>query len=654
MIPERLKNLKDGETQDAICVEALAISCGGVPILSELSCAFSAGQWTHILGPNGAGKSTLLKAMACLWKPDVGRIAFLGQALEEMTVEKRARMLSYVPQRLESWPSMSASDLVDQGSYLDMTFREATRLSWGRRKTARCHEALALFGVSHLAERRLDSLSGGERQLVLLASSFAQGAKAVLLDEPLTGLDLRHIAEVAKILRAMVACGKTIISVSHDLRFAAETGDAYLLLSKGRVVYQGSAFASPQALSEAYDMEAADFEALQGLGQASEKTCDPEVLKRVKSFLALSSQDKGINAQYPSQESLDVLEGSCGERNDLLPTSNANDTTDEQLANPRRSALFLSLLLVGLFLFLPLIGASGFLYDWDSDLSRSILLNLRIPRVLWGAIAGASLAIVGAVLQTMLQNPLATPYTMGLASGASLGAMSAIQLGFTQLWVLPLSAFTGSTGVMAAVLSISGRIGLRNPMVILLAGVMASMFCSALGLVIQAFATPLTAQQMLRWQLGGLEIVGYQTFILLPIILMSLFILWRLAQALNLVSVDSDLATTRGVQVEHTRRMAFIFASLATAIVVAICGPISFIGLLIPHWLRQRHGSDLRLLIPLCALAGASFLICADSLSRVIEAQAYLPVGVITALLGAPLFLLASRRGQSRNNEQKP
>lgn len=570
------------KTFDVCCVSA---SFDGHAALSEISHAFAPGKWTHILGANGAGKSTLLRILAGLLKPSSGNVQLNECDLFAMNALERSHFIAYVPQRLESLPSIRVIDFTMQGAFAQIKTESPDDIF------NRALLALQTLGMESFAERRLNELSGGELQLCVLASAIAQQAKIILLDEPTSALDPRHTEIFCLALQKLVQQGVTVISTTHDLSIARRFAHQTVLLSEGKCLWHGDGFPENDMLAEAYQLDASYFE----------------------QFRAFPTSSVSIPQEH-SEERI------CPQNRHL------------------KLIVVTSIVFVAMLLALPWFGATWIMPNDD------IFWMLRIPRVIWGALAGAVLGLVGASLQALFQNSLATPYTLGMASGASFGAMTAIQLGISGMFGLPLCACIGGFATLAAVLCIGSRLGMRNPLYCLLAGVAASMFCSAAGLVVQAFATPLTAQQMMRWQLGGLEIVGYSSMICVPVIALACVALFRFCRPLELLSVDTELAATRGVSVEKTRVWTLIAAGLATSVVVSICGPIGFVGLIIPNAIRRWTGANLKTLFPMSALCGATFLMLADTISRLLERVAWIPVGVVTAVIGTPVFIYALLR----------
>lgn len=282
---------------------------------------------------------------------------------------------------------------------------------------------------------------------------------------------------------------------------------------------------------------------------------------------------------------------------------------------------------------------------WSSNVDAQIFFVARLPRVIAGALVGAALAAAGVVLQALLRNPLATPYTLGVSSGAALGAMLATAFQMEATWLgisaVPLVSFIGSMLATAIVygLAASQRRGLSTN-VLLLAGVTLNAFFSALILFVQYFADMSDALRAVRWLMGDLD-VGTLAPIgaALPLLLLSAAAMATLPRVLNVLTLGEDVAASRGVDVHRAQRLAFLSASLATGAAVSIGGPIGFIGIIVPHLVRLILGADHRLVLPASTLLGASFLVVCDVLARTLLAPVEVPVGIITAVIGGPFFL---------------
>ncbi len=282
---------------------------------------------------------------------------------------------------------------------------------------------------------------------------------------------------------------------------------------------------------------------------------------------------------------------------------------------------------------------------WAENVDAQIFFVARLPRVLAAALVGASLAASGVVLQALLRNPLATPFTLGVSAGAALGAMLAIaaglDVGALGVTSVPLASFTGSLVATALVywLARSQRRGLSTN-VLLLAGVTLNSFFSAIILFVQYLADFTQTFRTIRWLMGDLDVGSYGPIVAaLPLIVLSFGTFAVLARSLNLLSLGTDAAAARGVDVARAERLAFLSASLATGAAVSLAGPIGFIGIVVPHLVRLLVGADHRIVLPASACFGAAFLIVCDLISRTALSPLELPVGIVTAMIGGPFFL---------------
>jgi len=321
----------------------------------------------------------------------------------------------------------------------------------------------------------------------------------------------------------------------------------------------------------------------------------------------------------------------------------------------RRVLLILAGLWLATLLLTPLLGSRllsvGDLLSQDPTAS-TIFWSLRVPRVLLAMLAGGALAISGLALQTLFRNPLAEPYTLGIAGGAALGAVLALQIeGFGQALGFPavaVASFVGALGVSAVILGLAMSGYTRETSTLLLAGIAISLTCSALVLFVQYLADFMKIFWMVRWMMGGLSVVGYSEVLwLLPWVVMGLVTLLLFRWDLNLLLTGEELAVSRGVDLKKLRLGVLGVSSALVGALVAVTGPIGFVGLIVPHILRRWVGPDHLLLIPACFLGGGAFLALCDLGARTIMAPAELPVGVLTALLGGPFFLwllIAGRR----------
>ena len=320
-------------------------------------------------------------------------------------------------------------------------------------------------------------------------------------------------------------------------------------------------------------------------------------------------------------------------------------------------SIFFLLLLITLCI-APLIGSTDISLNRafsttlnnSNNIDASILFQVRLPRILLGAITGAALSVAGAVLQALLRNDLAAPFTLGVSSGAALGAVIAIalNLNFTLLGfpIISLFSFMGSLGAILLVFNlVRTRHGEFPTGVLLLAGVTANFFFASLVMFIHYLADFSQSFTIIRWLMGGLDITDYKTILtVFPIVFLGIFILLFVSRDLNLISTGVHSASSRGVNVKKIQKIGFITASLITGTVVATCGPIGFVGLIVPHIVRLFVGPDLRILIPASMLFGASFLVICDTFARTLLAPTEIPVGIITAMLGGPFFVWLLKR----------
>ena len=307
-----------------------------------------------------------------------------------------------------------------------------------------------------------------------------------------------------------------------------------------------------------------------------------------------------------------------------------------------------------------LVGASdawrALLTGQTDSLAYRIGFGLRFPRALKALVAGAVLALCGAVFQTLFRNPLATPFTLGIAGGASLGALIAFQAGWT-VTILGISsvsigAFGGALAVLLVVMLLARSFARLSGNTLLLAGVTIGFFCSGMMMFVTYLADVTETFAIVRWMMGSLDTVFlHELAALLPIVVPAVIILHLQVGKLNQYEVGAEIAATRGVHVVRLQVISVLVGSLAVAAVVSMCGPIGFVGLIIPHLTRLVVGRDHRILLPAATILGAAFLIVCDFLTTLAPAwygaiagreatAAQLPIGVMTAVLGTPVFLI--------------
>ncbi len=285
--------------------------------------------------------------------------------------------------------------------------------------------------------------------------------------------------------------------------------------------------------------------------------------------------------------------------------------------------------------------------NWPANV-ETIVLDIRLPRVILGGVVGAALTVAGATYQGIFRNPLADPYIIGVAQGAALGATVGFLLPFVGqvagFSLIPVLAFLGAL-LTVTVVYLLARVGKTLPVTtLILAGV-------ALG----AFSASITSYLMIRsegklhgiisWLLGGLSLSNWgQVAVVAPYVVVGIFVICLFGRALNVMQLDDEQAQQLGIEVEKVKLVLLVAASLITAAAVSVSGTIGFVGIIVPHAVRLVWGADYRFLLPLSTICGAIFLILADTLSRTVLMPTEVPVGVVTAFLGAPFFLYLLRR----------
>lgn len=296
--------------------------------------------------------------------------------------------------------------------------------------------------------------------------------------------------------------------------------------------------------------------------------------------------------------------------------------------------------------------------DWGAMLAgrgidRTIVLDVRLPRIVLGAIVGGALGAAGAALQGLLGNPLADPHLLGVSAGAAVAGALALVLGAEPTSpVVPLAAFGGALVTVGFVFAAARQGGRTSAATILLVGVVCNALAASLIMLINALASYAEVQGVLFWIMGSLASRRWDVVAATAVyVLVGAAALMRHAVALNLLATGEEGAASLGVDVERTRRAVFLWSSLLVGASVAIAGMINFVGLIVPHLLRLVIGPDHRLLLPASVLGGAVLLVLADTAARTVAAPSELPVGVVTALLGGPFFLALLRRGMRRGSE---
>ncbi len=321
-------------------------------------------------------------------------------------------------------------------------------------------------------------------------------------------------------------------------------------------------------------------------------------------------------------------------------------------------SLSLFFLLAGLVLLvLPFIGSQPLrfsaVFSGADNLDAAIFWSIRLPRVLFAFAVGAGLAITGAVFQALLRNDLATPYTLGVSAGGSFGAVLALKLNLVfGIWIFSSLGFMSVLGSLLAMMVIyllSKSRGVLSVYTLILAGVAISYFFSAFNLILQYLSDFTETMRMIRWLMGGLDTIGwhYPLLILIAGILAFVYF-FKNAGAFNILLGGDEQARGKGVDVGRLQKAAFFISSVLIGLIVAVAGPVGFVGLVTPHVLRLLFGPGHRRLLPATWVGGGVFLAVCDTIARTVIAPAELPVGIITALIGGPFFIYLLIRHKQR------
>jgi iron complex transport system permease protein len=280
--------------------------------------------------------------------------------------------------------------------------------------------------------------------------------------------------------------------------------------------------------------------------------------------------------------------------------------------------------------------------------ARAILFQLRVPRALLAALIGATLAVAGLTFQTLLRNPLADPFILGVSGGAACGAAIATAFGLARIpGLIPLVAFGGACAATGAVFLLARRREYTDPTRLLLSGLVLNAFFSAVILISFALSHQSDLTAALRWMMGTLFGATWGDVLLLAVLLaLAMIFLAAMANDLRMLAFGEDDAKSRGVDVERIKLAGFLTGSIVTGAAVAVSGIIGFVGLLVPHLIRMIWRRDFRFLLPLCALGGGVLVVFADLVSRVVLTSSELPIGAFTAVLGVPFFLSLLRRSR--------
>ena len=297
-------------------------------------------------------------------------------------------------------------------------------------------------------------------------------------------------------------------------------------------------------------------------------------------------------------------------------------------------------------------GLKGLLYGWHEGYAgltpseKTIIFSIRLPRVIFAGLVGASLSAAGVIFQALLRNPLADPFILGVSGGSAVGAIIGIIIGLGSVpFGIPGLAFLGAVITVILVFLIGKNNKELHSNTLLLAGVIVNAFFSAIIMFLISISTNADLHNITFWLMGDLSLATWVKILFVSILLLFGFaIIYSYARPLNLIVTGEETAMQLGVNVERTKIILFLAGSLVTALAVSFSGIIGFVGLIIPHIMRMLLGPDHRLLLPASFLFGASFLVVADTIARTVIPHSELPVGVITAICGAPYFIYLLRR----------
>jgi len=295
-----------------------------------------------------------------------------------------------------------------------------------------------------------------------------------------------------------------------------------------------------------------------------------------------------------------------------------------------------------------LLGSLSEAKDTDS-MTAAIIWQIRFPRALLAALVGATLSLGGLVFQALLRNPLAEPYILGISGGSAIGAIIGILIGFSGFPGVSITAFAGSMTTLFFILAMSSGQTILKKDSLLLAGVMLNAFCSAVIMFLISLTQDSRLHNIMFWLMGDLSMTDILQVGILAMMLFPCFvIIFWYSNSMNLLLLGKELALTMGVSIKAVTITLLVVTSFMVSITVSQCGLIGFVGLVIPHLLRLFFGPDHRVLVPACILGGGAYMVFCDLLARVLPGQGEMPVGVITALIGAPLFIILLNRTSER------
>ncbi|MBW2490772.1 MAG: iron ABC transporter permease [Deltaproteobacteria bacterium] len=275
----------------------------------------------------------------------------------------------------------------------------------------------------------------------------------------------------------------------------------------------------------------------------------------------------------------------------------------------------------------------------------TIIWQIRFPRVLLAALVGAALSLGGLVFQALLRNPLAEPYILGISGGSAIGAIIGILMGFSRFPGVSLTAFTGSILTLLLILAMSSGQTILKKDALLLSGVMVNAFCAAVIMFLVSMTQDSRLHNIIFWLMGDLSLVDMKHVgILAATLLPCFFLVFWLSNPMNLLLLGKEMAQTMGVNIKTVTFTLLVATSFMVSATVSYCGLVGFVGLVMPHLLRLVLGPDHRVLVPACVFGGGAYMVFCDLLARTLPKQGEMPAGVITAMIGAPLFIYLLKR----------
>lgn len=277
----------------------------------------------------------------------------------------------------------------------------------------------------------------------------------------------------------------------------------------------------------------------------------------------------------------------------------------------------------------------------------TIIWKIRFPRILLATLVGGTLSLGGLVFQAILKNPLAEPYILGISGGSAIGAIIGILMGLVRFPGVSLMAFSGSIGTLLLILVMSSGHTILKKDALLLSGVMVNAFCGAVIMFLVSLTQDARLHNIIFWLMGDLSMVDMpQVGILAAMLLPCFFLVFWFSNSMNLLLMGKELAQTMGVNVKAVTATLLVATSFMVSATVSYCGLVGFVGLVVPHLLRLLFGPDHRVLVPACVLGGGAYLVFCDVLARALPAQGEMPAGVITAMIGAPIFIYLLKKNR--------